>query len=63
MVANPNWLHILSFKNFQSEAEMQGTCARKSQTREEVETYEEDEDEQGDILCRACGENYASDEF
>uniref|UniRef100_A0A9I9E7I5 PHD finger protein ALFIN-LIKE n=2 Tax=Cucumis melo TaxID=3656 RepID=A0A9I9E7I5_CUCME len=49
--------------NWYSEAEMQGTCARKSQTREEVETYEEDEDEQGDILCRACGENYASDEF
>ncbi|KAA0032497.1 PHD finger protein ALFIN-LIKE 3-like isoform X2 [Cucumis melo var. makuwa] len=36
---------------------------RQSQTREEVETYEEDEDEHGDTLCRACGENYASDEF
>ncbi|TYJ98373.1 PHD finger protein ALFIN-LIKE 3-like isoform X2 [Cucumis melo var. makuwa] len=36
---------------------------RQSHTREEVETYEEDEDEHGDTLCRACGENYASDEF
>ncbi|TYK29017.1 PHD finger protein ALFIN-LIKE 3-like [Cucumis melo var. makuwa] len=42
---------------------MQGTCARQSQATEEVETYEEDEDEHGDTLCRACGENYASDEF
>ncbi|KAA0062707.1 PHD finger protein ALFIN-LIKE 3-like [Cucumis melo var. makuwa] len=25
--------------------------------------YEEDEDEHGDTLCRACGENCASDEF
>ncbi|KAA0067842.1 PHD finger protein ALFIN-LIKE 3-like [Cucumis melo var. makuwa] len=50
-----------SFKS--SEAEMQGTCARQSQARKEVETYEEDKDEHSDILCRACGENYASDEF
>nr|GFC30014.1 PHD finger protein ALFIN-LIKE 4-like [Tanacetum cinerariifolium] len=26
---------------------------------EEDELKEEDEDEQGDTLCRACGENYA----
>nr|GEV79843.1 PHD finger protein ALFIN-LIKE 4-like [Tanacetum cinerariifolium] len=30
---------------------------------EEDELEEEDKDEHGDTLCRACGENYASDEF
>jgi hypothetical protein len=30
---------------------------------EEDELEEEDEDEHGDTLCGACGENYGTDEF
>ncbi|GAV72969.1 PHD domain-containing protein/DUF3594 domain-containing protein [Cephalotus follicularis] len=30
---------------------------------EDDELYEEDEDEHGETLCGACGENYAADEF
>ncbi|CAL5370071.1 unnamed protein product [Camellia sinensis] len=36
----------------------------KPQTKDEEEGLdEEDEDEHGETLCGACGENYASDEF
>ncbi|XP_057504838.1 PHD finger protein ALFIN-LIKE 4-like isoform X3 [Actinidia eriantha] len=36
----------------------------KSQSKDEEEGLnEEDEDEHGETLCGACGENYASDEF
>lgn len=36
----------------------------KSQAKDEEEVLdEEDEEEHGDTLCGACGENYASDEF
>ncbi|KAL5572412.1 hypothetical protein UlMin_022009 [Ulmus minor] len=31
--------------------------------KDEEEGFDEDEDEHGDTLCGACGENYASDEF
>ncbi|TYK28121.1 PHD finger protein ALFIN-LIKE 3-like isoform X2 [Cucumis melo var. makuwa] len=41
---------------------MQGMYARQSQATEET-LSEEDEDEHGDTLRRACVENYASDEF
>ncbi|XP_075523326.1 PHD finger protein ALFIN-LIKE 5-like [Primulina tabacum] len=34
-----------------------------SQAKDEEEGFEEEEDEHGDALCGACGENYASDEF
>ncbi|XP_050937719.1 PHD finger protein ALFIN-LIKE 5-like [Cucumis melo] len=36
-------------------------CAQGS--RRQGKRYEEDEDEHGDTLCRACGENCASNEF
>lgn len=46
-------------------SESQGKYAKVMQAREEdVEgTEDEDEDEHGETLCGACGENYASDEF
>ncbi|XP_031110408.1 PHD finger protein ALFIN-LIKE 4-like [Ipomoea triloba] len=35
----------------------------KVQTKDEDDGFDEEEDEHGDTLCGACGENYASDEF
>ncbi|KAL3528599.1 hypothetical protein ACH5RR_007921 [Cinchona calisaya] len=44
-------------------SESQGNYS-KSQPKDEEELLdEEDEEEHGDTLCGACGENYASDEF
>ncbi|XP_075505244.1 PHD finger protein ALFIN-LIKE 5-like [Primulina tabacum] len=34
-----------------------------SQAKDDEEGLDEEEDEHGDALCGACGENYASDEF
>ncbi|XP_019191960.1 PREDICTED: PHD finger protein ALFIN-LIKE 4-like [Ipomoea nil] len=35
----------------------------KVQAKDEEDGFDEEEDEHGDTLCGACGENYASDEF
>nr|GMD63899.1 PHD finger protein ALFIN-LIKE 4-like [Ipomoea batatas] len=35
----------------------------KVQAKDEDDGFDEEEDEHGDTLCGACGENYASDEF
>lgn len=44
--------------------ESQGKHSKMSQPKEEVVAIDEgDEDEHGDALCGACGENYANDEF
>ncbi|XP_050364458.1 PHD finger protein ALFIN-LIKE 4 [Argentina anserina] len=46
-------------------SESQGKYAKVMQAREDYEdgSEDEDEDEHGETLCGACGENYASDEF
>ncbi|GFZ04290.1 alfin-like 5 [Actinidia rufa] len=44
------------------ESEAQGKLP-KSQPKDEEGLEGEDEDEHGETLCGACGENYASDEF
>ncbi|KAB1218383.1 PHD finger protein ALFIN-LIKE 5 [Morella rubra] len=45
-------------------SESQGKNPRASQAKDEDEVVEEEEeDEHGETLCGACGENYASDEF
>ncbi|KAF5200459.1 Phd finger protein alfin-like [Thalictrum thalictroides] len=41
----------------------QGKYTKSVQPKEDDELDEEDEDEHGETLCGACGENYASDEF
>ncbi|KAM3301146.1 PHD finger protein ALFIN-LIKE 4 isoform X1 [Capsicum chacoense] len=35
----------------------------KPQVNDEDDRFDEEDDEHGDTLCGACGENYASDEF
>lgn len=50
--------------NKQRVPEPQGKFAKATQLKDEEEGLEEeDEDEHGETLCGACGENYASDEF
>jgi len=45
-------------------SESQGKYSKVLQAKdEEQELDEDDEEEHGDTLCGACGENYASDEF
>ncbi|KAK6911931.1 Alfin, N-terminal [Dillenia turbinata] len=52
-----------SFKA-QKGSESQGKYSKTSQIKDDEEGLdEEDEDEHGETLCGACGENYASDEF
>nr|GFC88368.1 PHD finger protein ALFIN-LIKE 4-like [Tanacetum cinerariifolium] len=48
---------------FQRGSESQLKYEKMQGNDEEDELEEEDEDEHGDTLYRACGENYASDEF
>ncbi|XP_012068916.1 PHD finger protein ALFIN-LIKE 3 isoform X2 [Jatropha curcas] len=44
--------------------ESQGKYSKLSQPKDEDEhLVEEDEDEHGDTLCGACGDNYGADEF
>lgn len=51
-------------KQKQRVPEPQGKFAKATQLKDEEEGLEEeDEDEHGETLCGACGENYASDEF
>ncbi|XP_057504837.1 PHD finger protein ALFIN-LIKE 4-like isoform X2 [Actinidia eriantha] len=45
------------------ESESQGKLPKSQSKDEEEGLNEEDEDEHGETLCGACGENYASDEF
>ncbi|XP_073271101.1 PHD finger protein ALFIN-LIKE 4-like [Primulina huaijiensis] len=53
-----------SKSNSQMRASDASEKVSKSQPRDEEEGLdEEEEDEHGDTLCGACGENYASDEF
>ncbi|KAJ4708822.1 PHD finger alfin-like protein [Melia azedarach] len=40
-----------------------GKYSKSVQPKDENEGVEEDEEEHGDTLCGACGENYAADEF
>ncbi|XP_057504836.1 PHD finger protein ALFIN-LIKE 4-like isoform X1 [Actinidia eriantha] len=47
----------------QPESESQGKLPKSQSKDEEEGLNEEDEDEHGETLCGACGENYASDEF
>jgi hypothetical protein len=61
-----NWFvfvfHFLATK--QQVSEPQAKYLKASNTKDEDEVLdEEDEDEHGETLCGACGENYASDEF
>uniref|UniRef100_A0A5B6YZZ4 PHD finger protein ALFIN-LIKE n=2 Tax=Davidia involucrata TaxID=16924 RepID=A0A5B6YZZ4_DAVIN len=44
-------------------SESQGKYSKGMQAKDEEGLGEEDEEEHGDTLCGACGENYASDEF
>lgn len=47
-------------------SESQGKFSKGSQPKDEDEDeegLEEEEDEHGDALCGACGENYGQDEF
>ncbi|KAA8534800.1 hypothetical protein F0562_029758 [Nyssa sinensis] len=44
-------------------SESQGKYSKGMQAKDEEGLDEEDEEEHGDTLCGACGENYASDEF
>lgn len=45
-------------------SEPQGKQSKASQPKDEDDGLdEEEEDEHGETLCGACGENYASDEF
>ncbi|KAF8406845.1 hypothetical protein HHK36_005966 [Tetracentron sinense] len=44
-------------------SESQGKYSKGMQPNEEEGLDEEDDDEHGETLCGACGENYASDEF
>ncbi|GKV00834.1 hypothetical protein SLEP1_g13454 [Rubroshorea leprosula] len=43
--------------------ESQVKYSKASQPKDEDEDFDEEDDEHGDTLCGACGENYASDEF
>ncbi|KAG4948032.1 hypothetical protein AAZX31_15G026600 [Glycine max] len=54
-----------SKSNSQAQAsETQGRQSKALQTKDEDEELEEqDNDEHGDTLCGACGENYGTDEF
>jgi hypothetical protein len=48
----------------QRASEPPGKYSKASLAKDEDEVLdEEDEDEHGETLCGACGENYASDEF
>ena len=48
----------------QQASETQGRQSKALQTKDEDEELEEqDNDEHGDTLCGACGENYGTDEF
>ncbi|KAF8388767.1 hypothetical protein HHK36_025447 [Tetracentron sinense] len=44
-------------------SEPQGKYSKGMQPKDDEEGLDEEEDEHGDTLCGACGENYASDEF
>ncbi|RVW52078.1 PHD finger protein ALFIN-like 3 [Vitis vinifera] len=44
-------------------SESQGKYSKTPQKDEDEGLEEEEEDEHGETLCGACGENYASDEF
>ncbi|KAL2578750.1 hypothetical protein AAZX31_15G026600 [Glycine max] len=53
-----------SKSNSQAASETQGRQSKALQTKDEDEELEEqDNDEHGDTLCGACGENYGTDEF
>ncbi|KAF2323604.1 hypothetical protein GH714_036284 [Hevea brasiliensis] len=43
--------------------ESQGKFSKSSEPKDEDEGLDEEDDEHGETLCGACGENYASDEF
>lgn len=48
----------------QRASESQGRQSKALQSKDEDEELDEqDEDEHGDTLCGACGENYGTDEF
>lgn len=54
----------ICWRTKQPPSESQGKNPRASQAKDEDEVVEEEEeDEHGETLCGACGENYASDEF
>lgn len=64
------FLWLLSFfpqsfvRKKQRGSESEGKYLKAVQPKDEDEGLdEEDEDEHGETLCGACGENYASDEF
>ncbi|XP_022951576.1 PHD finger protein ALFIN-LIKE 4-like isoform X2 [Cucurbita moschata] len=50
-------------KQRSSEPQIKTTKAVQSKDEDEEGLDEEDEEEHGETLCGACGENYASDEF
>ncbi|KAG4945150.1 hypothetical protein GYH30_041148 [Glycine max] len=53
-----------SKSNSKAASETQGRQSKALQTKDEDEELEEqDNDEHGDTLCGACGENYGTDEF
>ncbi len=46
-----------------SESQVKYSKAMQSKDEDEEGLEEEDDEEHGDTLCGACGENYAADEF
>ena len=57
-------IHLFCCLFCSDQRESQAKYSKASQPKDEEEGLdEEDEEEHGDTLCGACGENYASDEF
>ncbi|XP_021640886.1 PHD finger protein ALFIN-LIKE 3 isoform X1 [Hevea brasiliensis] len=52
-----------SKSNPKVQRESQGKFSKSSEPKDEDEGLDEEDDEHGETLCGACGENYASDEF
>ncbi|MQL74976.1 hypothetical protein Taro_007341 [Colocasia esculenta] len=55
--------HWVKTHMLQKSSESQAKYSKSTNPKEEEEGLEEDEEEHGETLCGACGENYASDEF
>ncbi|CAA0829313.1 PHD finger protein ALFIN-LIKE 5 [Striga hermonthica] len=56
--------HVSNHSGSKSKSNSKANKTTKVQAKDEDEGMdEEDEDEHGETLCGACGENYASDEF
>ncbi|XP_059642015.1 PHD finger protein ALFIN-LIKE 4-like isoform X2 [Cornus florida] len=59
----PNHSENKSKSNSKRGSESQGKYSKVLQPKDDDEDLEEEDDEHGETLCGACGENYASDEF